>query len=179
MERVRVGAGWLLAACGILTVAACNQLPTVSEKQTETELQPGAPRQLMSLETEISLHDLEKIEANLPESLTESEAETLLQRLPADAVLDTDASRFALTALTPRGFHGYRAGSLGRRFSWTRGFAPRWQGSWANYLYYPVGSFYFPYVYSAGNYWRYRSAYSPFFYFTDGRYRPYYRSRWW
>jgi hypothetical protein len=131
---------------------------------------------LLSVEENITLDEVETLEAKLPEKLSETEAQELLKSIDPQAIREDESPTFALTA---RGIRGFRGGSLGHRHTWHRGFAPRWRGSWSNYLYYPVGGYYFPYVYSAGNYWRYRSTYSPFFYYWNNSYTPFYRARWW
>lgn len=176
MQSVRSRAGWLLAACATLAVGACNNTPTVTSPAPEGGHPSGSSRHLMSLETDAKLDEVAAAEAQLPERISEAEAKTLLKRLPADAIKETNEATFGLQSW---GRYGFRSGSWGYHRGWTGGFAPLWRGSWSNYLYYPVGSYYFPYTYSAGNYWRYRSAYSPFFYYGDGFYNPYYRSRWW
>ncbi|MEB3283794.1 MAG: hypothetical protein VKN33_00725 [Candidatus Sericytochromatia bacterium] len=164
-----------LALCSLIGISACGMAPHSAESSSPDGTPTAPKRQIMSTAPSGSNEvEFATFEAQLPEIITEAEASRVLKQIPPGAVDEqSNPPTYDLNAWRLRGHRG-----SGLSFH-RRGFAPRWRGSWANYLYYPVGSYYFPYVYSAGNYWRYRSAYAPYFYFWNNLYTPYYRARWW
>ncbi|MEB3197161.1 MAG: hypothetical protein VKP62_08140 [Candidatus Sericytochromatia bacterium] len=165
---------WCPSIVTVLAIAAglsgCQQLndPTAASGGKP----PATSRQLLSVE--ISPQDQQAFETalgQLPDKITEAEASGKLVSLDSQQVAGSKQG-YSLQY--------YRLGGFRTRYaSWLGGYAPLWANTWGNYAYYPMGAYAFPYYYAGGAYWRYRSAYDPFFYNYGGLYYPYYRYRLW
>lgn len=106
--------------------------------------------------------NFEQIQAELPETLTAAQAAQMLVKIDATQVSQGEAN-FSLQ-------------QYGRNFYFGRGYYGNYNYGFANCLYYPYRSYYFPYYNYGGIYRRYNynNGYYPFYYGYRNSFYPYY-----
>lgn len=159
MSTKRLWAGVL--SIGLLGAAiGCSQgMPTSTDKA------PAPDRQVLSVDDPAFLGDkatFEQLRKELPQRISEEDAKNLLVRIDPSQVKEDKT---------------YSVQLWGRY--WGYGFSPFYRGLYSSLYYYPYRSYYFPYSYYGGAYYPYSSlyygaSYYPYFYRYRSLYSPYY-----